>query len=104
VYELQCQIRRTSSVRNLGNQRDAEICIVYCLMPTLADCTKSLDVFGGPLTRVRADLRRARSVLRRHPGVQVEEFPGYAPEFNPAEFVWAQGDRSLANSAPSRSG
>lgn len=35
-----------------------------------------------------------------HPRLQVEEFPGYAPELNPAEFVWSQADSALANSAP----
>ncbi len=44
--------------------------------------------------------REVKVFLRRHSRVQVEEFPGYAPELNPAEFVWAQGDRSLANGAP----
>lgn len=35
-----------------------------------------------------------------HPRLQVEEFPGYAPELNPAEFVWCQTDSALANSRP----
>jgi transposase len=35
-----------------------------------------------------------------HPRLQVEEFPGYAPELNPAEYVWAQSDSALANSVP----
>lgn len=30
----------------------------------------------------------------------MEEFPAYAPELCPAEYVWAQADRALANSAP----
>jgi transposase len=35
-----------------------------------------------------------------HPRLQVEEFPGYAPELNPAEYVWCQSDSALANSMP----
>jgi transposase len=34
------------------------------------------------------------------PRLQVEEFPGYAPELNPAEYVWCQSDAALANSVP----
>jgi transposase len=35
-----------------------------------------------------------------HPRLQVEFFPAYAPELNPAEYVWNQTDRSLLNAAP----
>lgn len=35
-----------------------------------------------------------------HPRLQIEEFPGYAPELNPAEYVWCQSDSALANSRP----
>jgi len=35
-----------------------------------------------------------------HPRLEVEEFPGYAPELNPAEYVWCQSDSALANSVP----
>ncbi len=38
--------------------------------------------------------------ITAHPRLQVEEFPAYAPELNPAEYVWAQADRALTNSAP----
>jgi len=34
-----------------------------------------------------------------HPRLQLQEFPGYAPELNPAEYVWCQADSALANSA-----
>jgi transposase len=37
---------------------------------------------------------------REHPRLQVEDFPGYAPELNPAEYVWCQSDSALANSIP----
>jgi hypothetical protein len=36
----------------------------------------------------------------QHPRLQVEKFPGYAPELNPAEYVWCQADAALANSKP----
>jgi transposase len=35
-----------------------------------------------------------------HPRLAVHEFPAYAPELNPAEYVWAQTDRALANGSP----
>lgn len=38
--------------------------------------------------------------IESHPRLHVEEFPGYAPELNPAEYVWMQADSALANSAP----
>ena len=38
--------------------------------------------------------------IAHHPRLQVEFFPAYAPELNPAEFVWNQTDRSLLNAAP----
>lgn len=38
--------------------------------------------------------------LAAHPRLHVEQFPGYAPELNPAEFVWCQADSALANSVP----
>jgi transposase len=37
---------------------------------------------------------------RQHPRLQIEEFPGYAPELNPAEYVWSQSDSAVANSIP----
>jgi transposase len=30
----------------------------------------------------------------------MEYFPAYAPELNPAEYVWNQTDRALSNSVP----
>jgi transposase len=38
--------------------------------------------------------------LRQHPRIHVEEFPAYAPELNPAEYIWNQTDRALSNTAP----
>lgn len=38
--------------------------------------------------------------IARHPRLQVEEFPGYAPELNPAEYVWMHADSDLANGIP----
>jgi transposase len=39
-------------------------------------------------------------LLRRHPRLQIEHFPSYAPELNPDEGVWCQAKRTLANSCP----
>ena len=44
--------------------------------------------------------REVKAFLRAHPRLHVEAFPGYAPELNPAEYVWTQSDHALANSAP----
>ena len=44
--------------------------------------------------------RTVRAFIERHPRLYDEFFPGYAPELNPAEYVWAQADAALANSAP----
>ena len=38
--------------------------------------------------------------LRRHPRVHPEHFPAYAPELNPAEYVWNRADDALANGTP----
>ena len=38
--------------------------------------------------------------LRQHPRLHPEHFPTYAPELNPAEYVWNQTDSYLANGAP----
>ncbi len=59
----------------------------------------------GPVVLLwdRGTIHRRREVKRwitAHPRLQAEEFPAYAPELNPAEYVWNQADRALANSAP----
>jgi transposase len=41
-----------------------------------------------------------KEYLQKHPRLLVEEFPGYAPELNPAEFIWAQADCELSNTSP----
>lgn len=38
--------------------------------------------------------------LKKHPRIRAYSFPGYAPELNPDEFVWANLKRSVANSVP----
>lgn len=43
---------------------------------------------------------RLRKLFESNPRVQVEEFPAYAPELNPAEYVWNQSDSELSNTAP----
>jgi putative transposase len=50
----------------------------------------------GPIHR----RREVRAFVAAHPRLDVHEFPAYAPELNPAEYVWAQTDRALANGAP----
>jgi len=67
--------------------------------------THLLRQVRGPIVLLwdQGTIHRRREVtafLRQHPRVRVEYFPSYAPELNPAEFVWTQGDRNLANSAP----
>jgi transposase len=42
--------------------------------------------------------RRVQAFIDAQPRLWLEEFPGYAPELNPAEFVWCQTDADLANS------
>lgn len=51
---------------------------------------------AGPIHRHRA----VKSFLQTHPRLHVHEFPAYAPELNPAEYIWSQSDSALANSAP----
>lgn len=46
---------------------------------------------------VRKEVKR---YIAQHPRLHVEFFPAYAPELNPAEYVWNQTDRSLLNAAP----
>lgn len=44
--------------------------------------------------------REVQAFLARHPRLHVHSFPAYAPELNPAEYVWTQADGALANGAP----
>lgn len=41
--------------------------------------------------------RRVQALLKRRHRVHCEYFPAYAPELNPAEYVWNQTDSALAN-------
>jgi len=59
----------------------------------------------GPLVLLwdRGPIHRRREVqefIQRHPRLHIEPFPAYAPELNPAEYVWCQSDSRLANGAP----
>lgn len=59
----------------------------------------------GPLVLLwdRASIHGRKEVkefLARHPRIRVERFPAYAPELNPAEYVWNRTDHTLCNSAP----
>jgi len=59
----------------------------------------------GPVVLLwdRGTIHRRKEVqqfLLSHSRLHVHEFPAYAPELNPAEYVWNQTDRALSNSAP----
>jgi len=59
----------------------------------------------GPVVLLwdRGTIHRRKEVkhwIKSHPRLHGEDFPAYAPELNPAEYVWNQADRALANSAP----
>jgi len=41
-----------------------------------------------------------QALQARHPRLHLEWFPGYAPELNPAEWVWAHFKAKLANGRP----
>jgi len=41
-----------------------------------------------------------RGFMEAHPNWIFHRFPGYAPELNPDEFVWALLKRAVANSTP----
>lgn len=41
-----------------------------------------------------------RDLRRRYPRLTVEYFPGYAPELNPDEGIWAWSKKALANARP----
>jgi len=58
----------------------------------------------GPIVLLwdRSSIHRRELVkeyLEKHPRIQVEEFPGYAPELHPAEYIWNHADRDLSNTA-----
>jgi transposase len=59
----------------------------------------------GPVVLLwdRSPIHRRKLVqdfLHRHPRLYTEYFPAYAPELNPAEYVWNRADDVLANGAP----
>lgn len=59
----------------------------------------------GPIVLIwdNAPIHRRRLVqedLHTHPRLQVRYFPAYAPELNPAEFIWTQLNDYLAGRAP----
>lgn len=67
--------------------------------------THLLKHLQGPVVLLwdRGTIHRRREVqqfVRNHPRLHTEYFPAYAPELNPAEYVWTQADRALSNSAP----
>jgi len=67
--------------------------------------TQLLRHLRGPLVLLwdRGPIHRRRLVqdfLHSHPRVHPEYFPAYAPELNPAEYVWNRADNALANGTP----
>ncbi len=38
--------------------------------------------------------------IEKHPRLHYEYFPAYAPELNPAEYIWNQADSALSNGKP----
>lgn len=83
---------------------------VRCFRRTLtgldvrAFCIALLRHLPGPVVLLwdRGSIHRRREIqtfLGNRPRVRPEHFPAYAPELNPAEYVWAQADRALANMA-----
>jgi hypothetical protein len=50
----------------------------------------------GPIHR----RREVQAFIAGHPRLHIHFFPAYAPELNPAEYLWAQSDQALANGAP----
>jgi transposase len=44
--------------------------------------------------------REVQAFIAGHPRLRAHYFPAYAPELNPAEFVWTQTNRQLANGVP----
>ena len=59
----------------------------------------------GPIILLwdRSPLHKAKLIhklLGEYPRIHHFHFPGYAPELNPDEFVWANLKRGLANSVP----
>jgi len=77
------------------------------LVPLLHALTRHLR---GPIFLIwdRSNTHRARVIqefVRRHPRVRCVLLPPYAPELNPAEFLWAYLKRNpLANLAPRDAG
>ena len=49
---------------------------------------------------IHSKRKEVSEFLRQQQRIQVEEFPTYAPELNPAEYIWNQTDRALSNTAP----
>lgn len=44
--------------------------------------------------------KQVQAFLAHHPRLRVFHFPSYAPELNPAEFVWTQTHEYLAGTSP----
>lgn len=44
--------------------------------------------------------RLVHQFLQKYPRVHVHDFPAYAPELNPDEFVWTRSKQRLSNTRP----
>ena len=85
---LHCTLRRC----NLASQQ------------VIAFLAKVLQCERGPLMVVwdQAPIhgrRKLEAVVAQHPRLHIVEFPSYAPELNPTEFVWALVHDAVANTA-----
>ena len=56
-----------------------------------------LSVWDNAPTHER---RKVQQLIGAQPRLHVENFPRYAPELNPAEFVWTQVEEYTAGTAP----
>ena len=50
---------------------------------------------GSPIHRRNL----VKDYVQQHPRLHVEEFHGYAPELNPAEYIWNQADQEMSNTS-----
>jgi putative transposase len=48
--------------------------------------------------------QKVQQFISSQPRLHVENFPRYAPELNPVEFIWTQADEYIAGTAPANVG
>jgi hypothetical protein len=76
--------------RALTSAPSSSICFATCAGPS---------TYSGIAAR-SIDVARFVRFLADHPRLRVHYFPAYAPELNPAEYVWTQTDHELSNGVP----